>query len=374
MAAEISDLPLEVEEFEENFIGPLNPSLRYLKLIKNVKDEYPDCPQKPDDMSFENFHETVKEYLKIKGLKQYEDFSDIEKEAIVEECMINFTDLKVLSQKCNTMTCIIKSFVQEAGLRVTTPDILSKYPDYPKKTDEMSKEEYYKIITKFWNTKRRQNFKEKKKAARELRAQEILLDPTMNPEDLTDHPNFPEYSEGTTDEVYAGKIEIYWQDRRKAEELERKRKEEEEEKESERKRPKKMPVHGPLQRPKWTKKRKLDDIDAEERLVIYDKRIHKARALELVAKEHDTFVEVINEIISLHLGKSHHEPIVPKTKTQNAYPDYPVRTVGMSKEEHQEELKKWFKLKGKGINNRLAHVTICNSYLSIISQPCPIVF
>merc|ERR1712156_761686 len=140
----------------------------------------------------------------------------VEKEAIVEDCIIHFIDLKVLSQKYNTMTCIIKSFIQEAGLRlprVTTPDDLLKYPDYPKKSDEMSKEEYYKIITKFWNTKRRQNFKEKKKAARELRAQEILLDPTMNPEDLTDHPNFPEYSEGTTDEVYAGKIEIYWQDR-----------------------------------------------------------------------------------------------------------------------------------------------------------------
>ena len=64
MAAEISDLPTEIEEFEENFIGPLNPSLRYLKLIKNVKDEYPDCPQKPDDMSFQNYHETVKDYLK----------------------------------------------------------------------------------------------------------------------------------------------------------------------------------------------------------------------------------------------------------------------------------------------------------------------
>ena len=291
MASEISNFSMESQELEEDLkTSPiaLNPSLRYLKLIKFVKDEYPDCPQKSEVMSFENFHEAVKEYLKIKGLKDHADFSDVDKEAIVEDCIIHFIDLKVLSQKYNTMTCIIKSFVQEAGLRlprVTTPDDLLKYPDYPKKSDEMSKEEYYKIIKKYWNTKRREKYNEKKQAARELKVQEILE--TMNPEDLTDHPNFPEYSEGTTDLVYAEKIENYWQNRKKLELKKRKL----------------MPVQPDqlVQGPKWIKKRKLADFDLEEQKVIYNKRIHRSIKLELVAKQHDTFVEVINEIISRQL-------------------------------------------------------------------------
>ena len=290
MAAEISNLPTKIEELEvdlKTLNSPiaLNPSLRYLKLIKFVKDEYPDCPQKTEVMSFKDFHEAVKEYLKIKDLKDHADFTDVEKEAIVEDCIIHFIDLKVLSQKYNTMTCIIKSFIQEAGLRlprVTTPDDLLKYPDYPKKSDEMSKQEYYKIIKKYWNTKRREKYNEKKLVARELRVQEILE--TMNPEDLTDHPNFPEYSEGTTDLVYAEKIENYWQNRKKAE-LKRK---------------KPIPVQS-VQGQKWTKKRKLADFDLEERKVIYDKRIHRSMKLKLVAKQHDTFVEVIDEIISKQL-------------------------------------------------------------------------
>merc|ERR1712062_832749 len=105
----------------------------------------------------------------------------------------------------------------------------------------------------------------------------------MNPEDLTDHPNFPEYVDGITHEVYAEKIESYWINRRNRQ-LNRQ-------------------MLG-LSNPSITKKRKMAEFSLEEQKIIYDERIRKSMKLEAVAKKHDTIVSVINEIIAEQLKKA----------------------------------------------------------------------
>ena len=53
----------------------------------------------------------------------------------------------------------------------------------------------------------------KRKAERETNVYEILEN--WIPEDLTDHPDFPEYLDGFTHQAYAKKVERYWENRRR---------------------------------------------------------------------------------------------------------------------------------------------------------------
>merc|ERR1711874_296036 len=95
---------------------------------------------------------------KDKGLRHNSDFSEDEKKAIIEECCVNMIGPTELSKKYNTLHTVISCFVRDAGLHVT-PDDLSKHADFPKKSDDMSQEEYQKIIKKYWK-----NNKDKKRA------------------------------------------------------------------------------------------------------------------------------------------------------------------------------------------------------------------
>merc|ERR1711874_855928 len=223
-------------------------------------------------------------------------------------------------QKHNTMACIIWSFVREEGFVQVTPDDLSEYPDYPRKPDDMSKEDYYAILKQYWNKKKVEIYNRKRKAARELKAQDILE--KMMPEDLTGHPNFPEYLDGVTLADYAHKVEIYWIKRRKEQE------------------PKKL---------------KMNDFSEEEQKNIFDECMKKSRrmTLEKVAIKHSTIVRVINEIISKQ-QKDHTNPVPTsglnaKTKTvhswwtfyekvKDKYPDYPKRNKDISEEDFQEAM------------------------------------
>merc|ERR1712066_1067615 len=92
---------------------------------------------------------------------------------------------------------------------------------YPRKSEDMSKDEYQTIVKKYWDTHRKKANKEKdyekkelkRKAERESRTAKILE--TMIPEDLEGHPDFPEYVEGITNDQYADKVENYWTNRRR---------------------------------------------------------------------------------------------------------------------------------------------------------------
>merc|ERR1712083_290034 len=170
---------------------------------KDEKDEYPDCPEKSEDVSKEDYQKSVKEYFKLKGLKYFGDFSDAEKETLIKEGTIDMIGPKVLSQKYNTMVTIIRCIVKATGLNLT-PDDVSKYPDYPKISDDMPLDVYRTVMKKYWNEYR----KGKKKEYRADKVLKILT--TQNPEDLTNHPDFPEFRDGESYNDYADRIEQYW--------------------------------------------------------------------------------------------------------------------------------------------------------------------
>merc|ERR1712008_308760 len=129
--------------------------------LEEIRNEYPDYPERPEDLSKTEYDEQVKQYFQLKGLKYHEDFTEDEKEAIVEDCTVNLIGPKAMSQKHNTMAYVIKCFVQAAGKSIA-PDDLYKYPDYPRKSEDMSKDEYQAIVKKYWDTHRKKANKEKK--------------------------------------------------------------------------------------------------------------------------------------------------------------------------------------------------------------------
>ena len=75
------------------------------------QNDYPDYPQTTDYSSIEDYDEAVKKYFKSKGFRHADDFSDDEKNAIVEDCAINLISPNVLSRKYNTMPYVICNFV-----------------------------------------------------------------------------------------------------------------------------------------------------------------------------------------------------------------------------------------------------------------------
>ena len=104
-------------------------------------------------------------------LKRLPDsFSEDEKRAIVEECTVNLIEPRVLSEKYNTTVFAIRHFVYEKGMKLP-PEDLSRYPDFPKKSEEMSAEEYQDILKKYWKARKKRLHREnKKKEKTELRA------------------------------------------------------------------------------------------------------------------------------------------------------------------------------------------------------------
>ena len=66
------------------------------------------------------------------------------------------------------MVTVISCFVRDAGLSVT-PDDLSKYPDFPKKSDDMSQEDYQTVIKKYWKNRKNKREAERKKEKKKKR-------------------------------------------------------------------------------------------------------------------------------------------------------------------------------------------------------------
>ena len=208
-------------------------------------------PKKDEFMSKEEYNNAVKKHFKLKGLNHRDDFSENEKKTIVEDCTIRLMGTKMLSQKYNTLPCVISYLVHRAKSSVT-PNDLSKFPDFPKrsdgmsdreyqksvnkyfkykklreyrkknpvilkqseypnfpqKSDDMSDEEYKKIRRRFWNKKKRENRQKNKMLKKELEIQNILEN--YIPEDLTEYPDFPDYLDGVTHEEYAQLVKDFW--------------------------------------------------------------------------------------------------------------------------------------------------------------------
>ena len=84
----------------------------------------------------------------------------------LQECTIDLIGPKKLSQKYKTAPHFITRIVRKAGFSIT-PDHLGKYPDIPKKSDDMSDEEYQKVMKKYWNDQRKKQAKKMKKEKKE---------------------------------------------------------------------------------------------------------------------------------------------------------------------------------------------------------------
>ena len=97
-------------------------------------------------------------------MKHHDDFNDDEKKEIVVDCTENLIGPKALSEKHNTMVYVIRCFVRAQGL-LTTPNDLSLYPGYPKKSENMTMNDYQREIKKFWNVKKQKEKNEKAKKA-----------------------------------------------------------------------------------------------------------------------------------------------------------------------------------------------------------------
>ena len=107
----------------------------------------PDFPRRSDNMPEEEYQILIKKYYEENGLRLPEDFSEDEKKAIIEDNSVNIIGPKVLSQKYKTTIFTIRRFVQEKGLNLA-PEDLSKFPDFPKKSANMTQEEYQEAINR----------------------------------------------------------------------------------------------------------------------------------------------------------------------------------------------------------------------------------
>ena len=116
---------------------------------------YPDYPKKLDFPSTEDYNKAVKNFFEVKGFKHIDNFSEDEKKEIVEDCVMNLIGPKTLCQKHNTLTHVICTFVREKGYQVP-PEDLSNHPDFPKKSDDISDDDYKTILKKYWKDRRKQ--------------------------------------------------------------------------------------------------------------------------------------------------------------------------------------------------------------------------
>ena len=110
-------------------------------------------PKKSDYKSQEEFQKEMNKYYKENGLKQEKDFSENEKKDITDSTLKLISPV-VLSQKYKTSIFVIKKIVTKAGL-ICAPNDLSKFPDFPKKSDEMTQEQHQKAIREFWKVRRK---------------------------------------------------------------------------------------------------------------------------------------------------------------------------------------------------------------------------
>merc|ERR1712200_196079 len=83
-------------------------------------------------------------------------------------CTVNLIGPKKLSEKYITIPSVIARIVKKAGFPLT-PDFLSKYPDLPKKSEDMSDEEFQKVMKKYWNEQKKKKHKEKREKVKQLK-------------------------------------------------------------------------------------------------------------------------------------------------------------------------------------------------------------
>merc|ERR1712241_927938 len=101
-----------------------------------------------------------------------------EKKIIVEEYAQKLCGPKLLSKKYNTSKNVINIFVREAGLP-HIPDDLSSYPNFPRKSEDVSQDEFMIVIKKYWENEKKTKKLEKQKK------KEIMLEKPEKTENMS---------------------------------------------------------------------------------------------------------------------------------------------------------------------------------------------
>ena len=75
------EMASETESVQEGETSdsPLKYWEMFIKGFNFVLNDYPDCPQKTEDVTVEDYINAVKEYFQTKGLRHFDDFSDSER-------------------------------------------------------------------------------------------------------------------------------------------------------------------------------------------------------------------------------------------------------------------------------------------------------
>merc|ERR1711964_215190 len=92
-------VPNDTSKKDSETIDSCNPQ----KDTSEPKDPYPDYPQKHEFSSTDDYEKAVKAFCNEKGLKYIDEFSEDEKNAIFEDCVVILIGPKALAQKHNTM-------------------------------------------------------------------------------------------------------------------------------------------------------------------------------------------------------------------------------------------------------------------------------
>jgi len=238
---------------------------------------------KTDDMSKEDYEKAKKNFFKLKGYKHIDDFSADERKAIVEDSAVNLMGKEKLSQKYNTFAFVITRIVRMAGLTVT-PDNLSRFPDYPKKSDDMSQEEYKTVIKKYWKSKKnkneKENAKEKKKA-------------------VDDRNDYPKRTDDVSKEDYEEARNNFF----------------------------KLKFY-----------KHIGDFSADEKNAIIEDCTVKLIGPKKLSEKYNTLAFVINQIV-----RNAGLPMTPNDLSK--FPDYPLKSDGMSEEEYKTVVIKYWKAK-----------------------------
>jgi len=208
-----------------------------------------DLPEKPDNMSKEEYLKTIEYMIKIKSgrdpeddsKKSMDDFSEEEKLKMFEDCVIQKVDLKLLSTRYNTKEKEIRNIMKALGFH-QIPHTWSKHPEFPEKSDSMSLKEYSEAISKYYqhltdsetkmDVKNGSEFQDVEKKIVEdclvKRYHKIKIAKTYNksvqeignilknagfsqiPKNWSKHPNFPKKMDGMSPEEYCKTVEAYW--------------------------------------------------------------------------------------------------------------------------------------------------------------------
>merc|ERR1712109_203878 len=303
------------------------------KLEKQKKrDIMLEKPEKTDNMSQEEYQKVLKNYFNQNNLKHRDDFSVEEKKEIVRECTVNLIGPKKLSEKYKTIPSVIARIVKKAGFPIT-PDFLSKYPDLPKKSEDMSDEEFQKVMKKYWNEQKKKKHKEKREKVKQREEKKKQLKettskamenesalqsdqgdnqqnpineskkknskyPTFSPQNpvfielLKDYPDYPQSNEGMSKKDYQTAVKKYFK------------------------------LKGLKHKENFTEPEKKEIVKECIVNLIGPKRL---------SQKHKTMAYVIR-----HIVEEKHFKVTPDNLSE--YPDYPKKTEDISEEEYKEAL------------------------------------